>query len=148
MGRVNPCSHPHGFAQSHIGERCLPPLLYKHLTWEMMYYSVCDVSKFQKLRIHTLCTPSLRLNAIKAEGGRWGFPLKPQKTPFCGRKLSLKPQLGIVCFGIGRVNPMVHPKFPSTNMFYYVCCNLRNQNFSILQKFDPFFLFYKNYSYN
>ena len=22
-------------------------------------------------------------------GGRWGFPLKPQTVPFCGRKLSL-----------------------------------------------------------
>ena len=26
MSRVNLCPHPHGFAQSHIGERRLPPL--------------------------------------------------------------------------------------------------------------------------
>ena len=29
MGRGGRC-HPHEFAQSHIGERCLPPAVYKH----------------------------------------------------------------------------------------------------------------------
>ena len=31
MGRVDPYFHPHGFAQSHIRERRLTPLPYKHL---------------------------------------------------------------------------------------------------------------------
>ena len=29
MGRGGRC-HPHKFAQSHIGEKCLPPVAYKH----------------------------------------------------------------------------------------------------------------------
>ena len=37
---------------------------------------------------------------FESKGGRWGFPLKPQKAPFCGRKLSLEPQSSIVLFGI------------------------------------------------
>ena len=37
---------------------------------------------------------------FELERGRWEFPLKHQKAPFCGRKLSLKPQLGIFLFGI------------------------------------------------
>ena len=42
---------------------------------------------------HALCTPSLKLNTIKAEGGRWGFPLKPQKAHFCGRNKSFSNQV-------------------------------------------------------
>ena len=45
----------------------------------MVYHSVCDVSKSQKLRMHALCTPSLRLNAIKAEEEGGGFPLNPKR---------------------------------------------------------------------
>ena len=67
----------------------------------MVYHSLCDVSKSQKLRMHPLCTLLLRLNAMKAKGGRWGFPLKPQKTPFCGRNESFPNQV-LFALGMGR----------------------------------------------
>ena len=46
----------------------------------------------------------------KLAGERWGFPLKPQKAPFCERKLSLKPQSGIVLFGISSIGHRPNPQ--------------------------------------
>ena len=43
--------------------------------------------------MHALCTLSLRLNAMKAKGGRWGFPLKPQNAHFCGSNESFQNQV-------------------------------------------------------
>ena len=47
---------------------------------------------------------------FESERGRWGFPLKPQKVPFCGRKLSLEPQSGIVLFGINGTGHRPNPQ--------------------------------------
>ena len=63
MGRVDPCSHPHEFAQSHIGERHLPPLPYKHLALGRVY---------------------------------------PSAVRLLWEEFRLNPQLGIVCFGMGK----------------------------------------------
>ena len=47
---------------------------------------------------------------FELEGGMWGFPLKHQKAPFCGRKLSLEPQSGIVLFGISGTGRKPNPQ--------------------------------------
>ena len=47
---------------------------------------------------------------FELERGRWEFPLKHQKAPFCGRKLSLKPQLGIVLFEISGTGHRPNPQ--------------------------------------
>ena len=47
---------------------------------------------------------------FESEGGRWGFPLKPRKAPFCGRKLSLEPQSSIVLFGISDTGRRPNPQ--------------------------------------
>ena len=47
---------------------------------------------------------------FESEGGRWGFPLKPRKAPFCGRKLSLEPQSSIVLFGISNTGRRPNPQ--------------------------------------
>ena len=54
---------------------------------------------------------------FELEGGMWGFPLKHQKAPFCGRKLSLEPQLGIVLFGISDTNTHYGTPFLRPNAY-------------------------------
>ena len=54
---------------------------------------------------------------FKSEGGRWGFPLKPQNVPFCGRKFSLELQSSIVIFGISGTGRRPNPQgFAQSNI--------------------------------
>ena len=72
----------------------------------MVYHSVCDhVNKSKKLHVYlcTLCTPS---GPSADKGGRWGFPLKPQKTHFCKRNESFPNQ---VLFTLGWVGSTLAP---------------------------------------
>ena len=46
----------------------------------------------------------------KLAKGRWRFPLKSRKVPFCGRKFSLKSQSGIVLFRISDTGRKPNPQ--------------------------------------
>ena len=87
-------SSSRGFTQSHIGERHLPPVAYKHEDTSWVYPPSLKNCTWCSLHGTPLLQPSAK---GRGEGG--GFLLNPRRRLFEDEYIS--PLEGIVCFGNG-----------------------------------------------